>query len=38
MRREMVTHRFPLDQIQAGFEAAHDKAGGSIKVSIAPGS
>jgi len=36
LRREMVTHRFPLDRIQEGFEAANDKASGSIKVSIAP--
>ncbi len=36
MRRKMVTHRFPLEQIQAGFEAANDKTTGSIKVSIAP--
>lgn len=36
MRREMITHRFPLEDIGAGFQAANDKASGSIKVSITP--
>jgi 2-desacetyl-2-hydroxyethyl bacteriochlorophyllide A dehydrogenase len=36
MRREMITHRFPLEQIADGFAAANDKTSGSIKVSIAP--
>jgi len=36
MRRSMITHRFPLEQIAEGFLAANDKASGSIKVSIAP--
>ncbi len=33
---QLITHRFALDEIQRGFEAASDKAGGAIKVSIAP--
>ncbi|HZR84321.1 MAG TPA: alcohol dehydrogenase catalytic domain-containing protein [Candidatus Binatia bacterium] len=36
MRRQMITHRFALDDIDAAFRAANDKASGSIKVSIAP--
>jgi threonine dehydrogenase-like Zn-dependent dehydrogenase len=31
---KIVTHRYPLDQIQKGFEAAYDKSTGSIKVQI----
>ena len=30
----MVTHRFPLERIQSGFESAYDKSTGSIKVQI----
>jgi alcohol dehydrogenase len=33
---ELITHHFALDQIQRGFEAASNKAGGAIKVSIVP--
>jgi threonine dehydrogenase-like Zn-dependent dehydrogenase len=36
MREQMITHRFPLEQIDQGFQAANDKASGSIKVSLAP--
>lgn len=36
MREQMITHRFPLERIGEGFEAANDKSSGSIKVSIAP--
>jgi threonine dehydrogenase-like Zn-dependent dehydrogenase len=36
IRGQMITHRFPLDQIADGFRAANDKTSGSIKVSIAP--
>ncbi|HEY8517472.1 MAG TPA: alcohol dehydrogenase catalytic domain-containing protein [Candidatus Binatia bacterium] len=36
IRRELVTHRFPLERIEEGFAAANDKTTGSIKVSIAP--
>jgi len=36
IRGNMITHRFPLEQIAEGFQAANDKASGSIKVSIAP--
>ena len=32
--REMVTHRYGLDDIQKGFETAYDKTTGSIKVQI----
>jgi threonine dehydrogenase-like Zn-dependent dehydrogenase len=35
MRRHMITHRYPLDEIASGFHAANDKTSGSIKVSIA---
>lgn len=31
---KMVTHRYPLGQIQKGFETAYDKSTGSIKVHI----
>ncbi|MBP1685760.1 MAG: theronine dehydrogenase-like Zn-dependent dehydrogenase [Deltaproteobacteria bacterium] len=34
--RRLITHRFPLEQITQGFEAAADKRSGSIKVSIRP--
>jgi 2-desacetyl-2-hydroxyethyl bacteriochlorophyllide A dehydrogenase len=36
MRGHMITHRFPLDEIDAAFRAANDKSTGSIKVSVAP--
>lgn len=32
----MVTHRFSLDDIEAAFETAASKAGGSIKVVVTP--
>ncbi|MFL2804452.1 MAG: zinc-binding dehydrogenase [Dehalococcoidia bacterium] len=32
--QEIVTHRFSLDDIQKGFEAAYDKKTGSLKVQI----
>ena len=31
---QMVTHRFPLEQIQKGFDTAYDKSSGSIKVQL----
>ena len=31
---QMVTHRYPLAQIQQGFDTAYDKTSGSIKVQI----
>ena len=31
---QMVTHRYPLERIQNGFDTAYDKATGSIKVQI----
>ena len=31
---QMVTHRFPLEDIQKAFETAYDKSTGSIKVQI----
>ena len=34
--KEMVTHRYGLDDIQKGFETAYDKTTGSIKVHIQP--
>ena len=34
--RGLITHRFPLEQIARGFEAAADKGCGSIKVLIEP--
>jgi len=34
--RSLITHRFSLDHITQGFEAAADKRSGSIKVSIQP--
>ena len=30
----MVTHRYPLQEIQTAFETAYDKSGGSVKVQI----
>ena len=30
----MVTHVYPLDDIQQGFDTAYDKSTGSIKVQI----
>ncbi|MBI4218927.1 MAG: zinc-binding dehydrogenase [Chloroflexi bacterium] len=33
--RQIVTHTFPLGEIQKGFETAYDKGTGSIKVHIA---
>lgn len=36
LRKHMITHRFPLEQIAEGFAVANDKSSGSIKVSIAP--
>ena len=32
--KHMVTHRFPLDDIQKAFETAYDKSTGSIKVQL----
>ena len=32
--RDMVTHTFPLEDIQPGFDAAYDKTTGSVKVHI----
>ena len=32
--KQIVTHKYPLDEIQQGFETAYDKATGSIKVQI----
>lgn len=32
--RQMVTHEFPLTDIQRGFDTAYDKTSGSIKVQI----
>ena len=32
--KQMVTHKYPLDQTQRAFEAAYDKSTGSIKVQI----
>jgi L-iditol 2-dehydrogenase len=32
--KQMVTHSFPLDDIQKGFDTAYNKATGSIKVQI----
>lgn len=34
---QMVTHRYPLERIQEGFDAAYDKTTGSIKVQIHQG-
>ena len=31
---EMITHTYPLAEIQQGFETAHDKNSGSVKVQI----
>ena len=30
----MVTHRYPLQEIQTAFETAYDKHSGSVKVQI----
>ena len=35
--RQLITHRFPLDQIGSGFETAAGKSSGSIKAAIRPG-
>jgi L-iditol 2-dehydrogenase len=35
--KRIITHRFPLEDIQKGFDAAQDKATGSIKVQIHQG-
>ena len=32
--KQLVTHKFPLHQIQEGFDASHDKTSGAIKVQI----
>ncbi len=32
--KEMVTHKFPLEEIQRGFQTARDKSAGSVKVQI----
>jgi 2-desacetyl-2-hydroxyethyl bacteriochlorophyllide A dehydrogenase len=32
--QQMVTHQFPLEQIQQAFETAYDKSTGSIKVQL----
>ena len=32
--QQIITHRFPLERIQKGFETAYDKSTGSIKVQI----
>ena len=32
--KQMVTHVYPLDEIQKGFETAYDKTTGSVKVQI----
>ena len=34
--KELVTHRFPLDQVGAAFAAAGDKSAGTIKVQVMP--
>ena len=31
---QIVTHRFPLEEIQKGFDTAYDKTTGSIKVQL----
>jgi threonine dehydrogenase-like Zn-dependent dehydrogenase len=36
IRSHMITHRFPLAEIDSAFKVANDKTSGSIKVSIAP--
>jgi threonine dehydrogenase-like Zn-dependent dehydrogenase len=36
IRRELVTHRFPLSRIDEAFRAASDKSHGAIKVSVRP--
>ena len=36
IRRHMITHRFPLAEIDQAFKVANDKRTGSIKVSINP--
>ena len=33
---EIVTHTFPLEDIQKGFDTAADKATGSLKVHLTP--
>ena len=32
--KQMVTHKFPLEEILKGFDTAYDKSTGSIKVQI----
>jgi threonine dehydrogenase-like Zn-dependent dehydrogenase len=32
--KQMVTHKFPLEQIQKAFDIAYNKGTGSIKVQI----
>jgi len=32
----LVTHRFPLSEINAAFDTAGDKKSGSIKVHVTP--
>ena len=32
--KQMVTHKFPLEEIQRGFDTAYDKSNGSIKVQV----
>jgi threonine dehydrogenase-like Zn-dependent dehydrogenase len=34
--RQLVTHRFPLDEVNEAFATAADKSTGSIKVTIVP--
>jgi threonine dehydrogenase-like Zn-dependent dehydrogenase len=34
--RSIVTHRFPLERVDAAFAVAADRAAGSIKVLVLP--